>query len=398
MRPLIEDPTTRGLVQRTVMNIASAVAQRTAQTPVEIADHAVLRSYLASDVVFPDPEDKAGRLLAEAIRRFNTHTPTLGLDDGGARIGWTIAHLASTEVAADRCARLDQMLLEATEHWSGTYDLLTGLVGFGVYALERGDAGKRLAVRVLDHLEGTALSNGTGIAWFTPPALLPPNHVDAAPDGYWNLGLCHGIPGVIALLARYVAAGIEVQRARALLSGAVQFVLSVAAPSPFVGRYPPYLPNAKPVSSRLAWCYGDLGIATALVGAGVLANEPSWRRDGLALAHACASRTLEQACIRDASICHGAAGIAHMLHRMARATRDEPLRIAARAWIVETMRMQTDAPIAGFPRVYEAAGELVLEEDASLLTGCTGVALVLHAAISEIEPRWDRMLLVDLPI
>jgi hypothetical protein len=397
MKPLIEDVTKRGLIQRTVMHIASALARREAQTPFEIADHALLRSYLASDVVFPDPDDKAGRLLADAIKKFNG-SPALGLDSGGARIGWMLAHLASPEIAGDRCARLDQMLMRATESWVGEFDLMNGLVGFGVYALERGAGGRALARRVLDLLERNAVAQGDGIAWFTAPDLLPPNHRGRAPDGYWNLGIPHGIPGVIALLARYVAAGIEAPRAKALLDGAIRFMLSVAAVGPAHGRFPPWLPNDKVISSRLAWCYGDLGIATALLGAGVLAREAMWQREGIALAHACAARTLEQAHIRDASICHGAAGIAHMFHRMARATGDESLLIAARAWIVETMRMQTDAPIAGFPRVFESGGEFQFEEDATLLTGCVGVALVLHAAISEVEPRWDRLLLVDLPI
>jgi hypothetical protein len=397
MKPLIEDVTTRGLIQRTVMHIATAVARREAQTPFELADHALLRSYLASDVVFPDPEDKAGRLLADAIRKFNGST-ALGLDSGGARIGWTIAHLASDEIANDRCARLDHMLMHATEDWTGEYDLMSGLVGFGVYALERGAAGRPLALRVLDHLERSAVAEGDRLSWHTPAHLLPPNHAGRAPEGYWNLGLGHGLPGVIALLSRFIAHGIEVPRARALLDGAVHFLLSVAAVGPAQGRFPPWLPNDKPISSRLAWCYGDLGIATALVGAGLYVREPAWQREGIALAHACAARTLEQAHIHDAGICHGAAGIAHMLHRMARATKDDSLRTAACAWIVETIRMQSDAPVAGFPRVFEVAGELQFEEDATLLTGCVGVALVLHAAISEVEPRWDKLLLLDLPI
>lgn len=395
MRPLIEDATTRGLVQRTVMTIASAIAQRSAQTPVEIADHALLRSYLANEVVFPDPEDKASRLLGEAVNLFSG--TELGLDDGAARLGWTIAHLAEPTLASDRCARLDQMLLDAVERWTGVYDWHHGLVGFGIYALARGEAGIPLASRVLDRLEQTALRSGDGIAWPTPPHLLPPNHLEVAPEGYWNLGLPHGIPGIIALLARFVARGIQVPRASRLLHGAVEFILSVPAPSSG-GRYPPWLPNAKPISTRLAWCYGDLGVATAILGAGLYANEQRWVTEGLALARSCAARTLEQARIHDAGLCHGTAGIAHMFHRIARATNDEPLRIAARAWTVETLRTQTDAPIAGYPRVYEIAGELMLEEDASLLTGCTGVALALHAAISEVEPAWDRMLLLDLPI
>jgi hypothetical protein len=32
-----------------------------------------------------------------------------------------------------------------------------------------------------------------------------------------------------------------------------------------------------------------------------------------------------------------------------------------------------------------------------LLTGATGIALALLAAVTAVEPAWDRMLLVDIP-
>jgi hypothetical protein len=392
VRPLIEDVPTRGLVERTVREIGDALAARDAQTPFEIADHAVACSYLERS------DDRAGRLLAEAVRRFNGHTPALGMDRGGARLGWTIAHLANTEVADDRCARLDRMLACAVADWIGEYDLMTGLVGFGVYALERGEAGRELATAVLDRLERSAIGYGEGLAWFTAAELLPPSHQKAAPDGYWNLGLPYGVPGVIALLARYIAADVAPLRARILLEGAVTFVLSAAPASPEAGRFPPWHPYAKPISPRLAWCYGDLAVASALIGAGLHARVDAWTREGLVLAHACAGRTLAQARIHDACLCHGAAGIAHMFHRIARATNDDALYTAARAWIGETLRMRTDAPIAGYPRVIESRGQLGLEEDASILTGCAGVALALQAAISDVPPAWDRLLLIDLPI
>ena len=398
MRPLIDDAPTRGLIQTTVKDIAVALAKRERKTALEAADLAVLRSYLAPDILFPDESgDVAGRLAAEAIKRFNG-SPALGLFGGAARIGWTLAHLASEDVANDKCARLDHMLERALDSWIGEYDLCSGLVGFGVYALERGDAGRLLAVRVLDHLESTATAHADGIAWHTSPDLLPPSHIERAPDGYWNLGLANGIPGVVALLSRYIAEGIEVARAKVLLDGAVRYLITVEPPpaSPEVGRYPTWHPNHKPPSTRLAWCYGDLGVAVALLGAASRAKLPIWR-EGLALARTCAARTLQQAHIHDAGICHGAAGVAHLFHRMARATGDEQLYLAARAWIVEVLRMRSNVAIAGYPRVFESGGELRFEEDATLLTGCVGVALVLHAAISEEEPRWDRLLLVDLP-
>jgi hypothetical protein len=63
-------------------------------------------------------------------------------------------------------------------------------------------------------------------------------------------------------------------------------------------------------------------------------------------------------------------------------------------WLDQTLAMRNEHPIAGFPS--KAVGEAVeWQADAAVLTGAPGVALVIHALISDVEPSWDRMLLVD---
>jgi hypothetical protein len=55
--------------------------------------------------------------------------------------------------------------------------------------------------------------------------------------------------------------------------------------------------------------------------------------------------------------------------------------------------------IAGFQSYYPAAepGAGVLwVDDASFLTGAEGIGLALLAAISPLEPAWDRLLLASL--
>jgi hypothetical protein len=42
-------------------------------------------------------------------------------------------------------------------------------------------------------------------------------------------------------------------------------------------------------------------------------------------------------------------------------------------------------------------GALTWLPDAGLLTGSAGVALALLAAITSLEPTWDRMLLAHIP-
>ena len=48
-----------------------------------------------------------------------------------------------------------------------------------------------------------------GITWRTDPAWLPDETRQKFPRGYYNTGLAHGVPGVIALLGLACAAGVE---------------------------------------------------------------------------------------------------------------------------------------------------------------------------------------------
>jgi hypothetical protein len=59
--------------------------------------------------------------------------------------------------------------------------------------------------------------------------------------------------------------------------------------------------------------------------------------------------------------------------------------------------MRSEEAIAGFPSARPEGRAVRWVNDCSMLTGASGVALALLAAVAEDEPAWDRMLLVDLP-
>lgn len=339
-RPLIEDETERAQVLRAADDIAGALPAS--------ADRALVRAYLGGDV---------GEDVSAAVAALGGTTPA-GLFGGAAGTGWLLAHLVDGDDADAVGAAVERSILGVIDRDVG-FDLGDGLVGFGVLALERGSAA--LAARVLDELERHAQPHDGGVGWRTAPTA-------AYPDGYWNLGLAHGTPGVIALLARFVAAGIEPARAQRLLDGAVGFLLT-ACPPRDDGRFVSILGETDLELRRVAWCHGDLGIAAALLAA-------DRRDEALALAHAAARCPAERSGVRDAGLCHGAAGAAHLFHRLYRATGDAALGVAARHWVARAAEMPTS--------------------DTSFLTGAAGVALTLHAACSDGEPCWDRLLLLDL--
>ena len=402
-QPLITDPERRAAIAALITDIVAAVGDWRRDHPTtsdDDADYATLRIYTATDDTVPDPDDATGKALASAIDKLGERQAP-GLYGGAARVAFAVGHLSAGEDADLACEMIERSLLRFVERPTDLYDLISGLVGIAVPVLQRIADGKAspssepVARGILDQLERLARPMDTGVAWFTPPELLPEWQRHVAPEGYTNLGLAHGVPGVIAILARYITAGVDVARARVLLEAGVDYLRSVAGPVPG-SRYVAWLPSQPNSVARVAWCYGDLGVAIALMSAGTALGRDDWRRDALDLARGMAARPFETSQVIDAGLCHGAAGAAHLFNRLAQATGEVELARAADVWFARTITMRRDDGVAGFPRAEFTEGNITYEPAADLLTGAIGVALALHAAISPIEPAWDQLLLADL--
>lgn len=382
-------PDADGAIAKAIAEIISATADAPPATADDLADRALLRGYC--EAIVPDTDDAGGAAISAALEMLDPSRP--GLYGGAARLGWTVAHLVADEDAEPACAAIDVAITRQLTADHVPFDLISGVTGIGVYALERNS--EQLVELVLAQLERLARPRGSGLAWKTPGEHLPPWQREQAPEGHWDLGVAHGTPGVIALLARFATRGME--RARALLDGAVRFLLD-AEPRTTAGRFPSWhLDGARTTGTpRVAWCYGDLGVAIALVAAARARDRADWYQEAILLARACAERPLEVSEVRDAGLCHGAAGAAHLFHRLHRATNDATFADAARTWATHTLALRNREPYAGFPAADGGGEDLVWSPDASLLTGAPGVALALAALISDVEPAWDRLLLVDI--
>lgn len=402
-QPLIVDPERRAAIAAVIAETVAAVDDWRRDHPTtsdDDADYATLRIYTATDDTVPDPDDETGKALASAITKLgDNHTP--GLYGGAARVAFAVGHLSAGEDADLACEMIERSLLRFLGQPTENYDLISGLVGIAVPVLQRiadrkpSPSSEPLARNILDQLERLAQPMDSGLAWHTPPDLLPTWQRQQAPEGYTNLGLAHGIPGVVAILARYLIAGVDAPRARLLLDGAVDYLRSVAGPQAG-NRYVAWLPSRPGGTCRIAWCYGDLGVAVALMSAAAATGRDDWRRDALELAHGMAARPFELSQVIDAGLCHGAAGVAHLFNRLAQATGDPAFAKTADTWFGHVLAIRRPDGLAGFPRAVYNDGNPTWEPSADLLNGATGVALALHAAISPIEPAWDQLLLADL--
>jgi lantibiotic biosynthesis protein len=321
-------------------------------------------------------------------------------------IGWVAAHLSGRLFEADPedGVDIDETLLRFLSHPSrpGEYDLINGFVGLGLYALERlpRPSAVRLLEVVVARLAERAVRSEEGAAFFTPAEEMLPLYRESYPDGAFNVGVAHGLPGVIGLLGAACQAGIAVQDARPLLDETVSWLLAREHPAGIGFRFPHFhAPGIEPTPGRLAWCYGDLGISTALLLAARGAGEPAWEREALRVARAAAERDPGLSRVEDGGICHGTAGAGHLFNRLAQATGDEQLAEAAQHWFRETFaRRRPGTGVAGFSSFGRNDGSGARwSADSGFLTGSTGIALTLLAAAFSVPPDWDRLLLASAP-
>lgn len=214
----------------------------------------------------------------------------------------------------------------------------------------------------------------------------------------YNISMSHGISSIIAVLSKLYKKDIEKKKTKIMIEGAVNYLLQQKLPH---HQYISIFPNLALESmdtlypSRLAWCYGDLGISVAIWHASQALNNKEWEKEAVnILLHTAKRRDLKENGVVDAGLCHGAAGIAHIFNRMYGYTGIEELKETSDYWFDQTLKMaRFEDGLAGF-KAWQGEDKGWLNE-AGLLEGIAGIGLALISAVSDIEPAWDECLLLS---
>lgn len=319
----------------------------------------------------------AERYLALSIDRVAASPLSggIGLFGGLAGVAWAELEVSrAIGEVAQPSEDVDALLAAVLERepWPGPWDLVSGLVGLGVYALRRppGDTPDLLGPVV------AALARALRVAaWSTDTTRTFGAAADGRPLHYVDLGLAHGIAGAIAVLAAALDAGCEAARP-VLAEGVGRLLAHELALDVPDGRFPAVAwPGLAAGASRLAWCYGDLGIAAALLAAGDVEGDAVATGAGRRALASAACRSVDRSRVTDAGLCHGTAGVALLFHRLAPFGQGAPH--AAETW---SARLFDDVRTSRLP---SAPG---------LLDGRAGVVLALLALAGR-GGGWESALL-----
>jgi hypothetical protein len=345
-------------------------------------------------------QDHARSALSRAIERIAREATPPSLFLGFVGVSWVAEVLTNARVSTqDPNAEIDRALRSwlSRSPWDSPYDLIEGIVGIGVYALERmpRDGARGLLELAVERLAELAVRKTRGIAWQTDPRWLPPPMADA-PKLEWNLGVAHGAPGIVGFLAQACIADVATatqRTARKLLDGAVRWIMSqeqrgeasaFACAADETAREP----------ARLAWCYGDAGIAACLLLAARAVEEPAWERTAIRLALRATKRTSGSSGVVDAFLCHGSSGLGHLFHRLYRMTGMTDFAVAARRWYRVTFDHAGARSSGGRPAAADRQLSRSWRASPGFLSGSGGVAVAIAAALADGAAPWNRVMLI----
>jgi lantibiotic modifying enzyme len=362
---------------------------------------AIVHSHLA--LRFPDrPHEACAQTLLEgALDWVQSNSIAPWLVGGLAGIGWTVERLAgaNAEDEHDPNAGLDDSLRRLLARPKGLpCEFIAGVAGLAVYAMERAHraTGRNLLEAIARRLIDEAHSiDGQRTAWLSMPEWDTFNHHSAP---YFNFGVGHGVPGTLAVVSSLVERDILAGELVPLLRRASEWLLAQRLPSGDAWFRSTSDDAGGP--TRTAWCYGDPGVAWALMLAARALGDRMLQSEAIAVAVHAAARPVIHTGVTDAGLCHGAAGLGHVFRRMSILHPDRLVfRQAARDWFERALRMRVEgAPFGGFrahhPEKMVPGSPLVFRDDPGVLTGASGVALAFLSALDESIVGWDAPMMV----
>lgn len=346
-------------------------------------------------------------LIEEALNQLSQRAMDCSLYCGFTGLAWVCDQIASlsgnTSTEEDVNAEIDAALLEhvSRRRPDAEWDLIDGLTGIGVYGLNRltRPNGRKIAEQVVEALAGLAQLQPDGLSWPTPER----RHVgdDRTNRAQWsfNLGMAHGVPGAIAFLGAACVLDVAKATAGRLLEQAVPWLWNQRLEDDTLSCFPHFCgPGLDGSPSRCAWCYGDLGITSALMIAARGAERADWYDNAIKLARHCAVRRSDRRDVLDCGLCHGAGGVGHIFNRLYQASGDPLLEEASAYWLEWVLSKRDPACGIGGFRTWSQErtpdGEWI--DDPRFLTGACGTGLALLAAATDRNPAWDTCLLLSI--
>lgn len=271
----------------------------------------------------------------------------------------------------------------------GNIDFLHGALGIATCLLKIGTTSKTISY-FIDALFDKAIidfKNDT-CKWKFPFGLFR----NDAPT--YNISLSHGMSGLLIFLCKLRNSGYESPKIDFMIKGGTKYLVEQSFDSPkFISQFPRLSKEVSFEESRLAWCYGDLGVSYAIFLSGKILGDDDLRNLGIEfLINTTKRLTYTQTAIVDASLCHGSAGLFMFYNRLYLETKLPVFNNSAQYWIKKTIEYSTlNDGIAGYKSYIQ--NKWICNYD--LLSGVSGIGMSLLSFLKHDTQEWDELFLLS---
>lgn len=332
----------------------------------------------------------------------NENDFTYSICNGIAGIGWTIQHIVNEnilEASPSIFSDIDEILSTiGTNHIAhGNYDYLHAGLGCGIYFLERKNNPSVLE-NMLTALDQSSYTSNTGKYWLD--IFTTRWNGDKRP--MVSFGLSHGQPSIIFFLSKLVEMRLGGSLAIDMLRDSINYLIVNANTAEYVNSFFPvchYEGAIEPkIMSRLAWCYGDLGVLFSLWHSSVALKDKELQKTVLQMAIRTTNRkSPEETHINDGGLCHGYAGAAHLYNRLYMFTDNSIFLDASNYWTNKLIGYINNSGGIQYFSEYDKTPDFDgFKLATGFLGGSAGAGLALISILEpSIKPNWDRFLLLS---
>jgi lantibiotic modifying enzyme len=319
---------------------------------------------------------------------------------GMAGFGWLLLYLNENQILEidpdEFLVDIDEMLSNYLDFFLNeeNFDLLHGALGIGLYYLKRGEIKKvELIIRKLFNSSEKLLDE---IKW--------QRYEKYSNIRDYDFGLSHGQAGIIYFLTKCIKNNILSELCKEMIYGSINFYWNNIQDSNTVGSFFPSsiicedYKNANRVKypSRLAWCYGDLGILhTFFLFANYVEDKVLLDKVEDMLIEVSKRTETRETGLEDAQFCHGSSGVGYIYLNLYHITNNIVFKRAADFWMKEVLMMgeNDEKGIIGYLFHDRNMGWV---PKTGVLSGISGILLFLASYIDPgIKSNWNECLFLS---
>lgn len=347
-------------------------------------------------------------IIVDTYNKINeaTYYLDLGYSNGVTGFLWAINNLLESghididfdDYFSEVIPRISSFMMSKMEE--GNYDFLHGALGPANFLL---DIATRFPecytfLKVFNEklIQKGIYNKSNNTLYYTSSVLKDKNETEEV----INLSLSHGMASIMHYLIRCLEhKELHSEVLIKTLTQIINFYKIHQNPNPVnddMSYFPSWikLQNHIPFTSRLAWCYGDLGVGTELFKAALFLNDNELKKYALEiLKHTTKRRELKKENVVEGNFCHGSCGLTDVYRTIYKLTKDEIFLETANYWLQITLDLAVhEDGIAGY-KTY-LGGQKVYKNNSSLLEGATGIAMVFLETLMEKDLPWKKSLML----